>query len=693
MPSILGGLKGSDESWCKIEPVIQVPASTDEIVTTVSSAVKDALLGKPLPLLSDPDHKKAKDLLNGIHDKEVAALFGFKATALSNAPFRLVQRVTAGSNPDHVQTGQSFIALSYCWLSNDWKKKESSNSARKSKVPISLALFEAILAERASENEGIWIDQLCINQTDKQEKAVAIGAMDVVYQRARLVTVVLEDIVLDPLDESTLRELMETYDRGETWVHSEKMSSNRRLTILTWKILSARWFTRAWCGHEFLVSNNHIFLLQTESNKVVKMTTAFLLDLILLQSAYLSAVEQDEFAALSFAHGRQRRMLHRYASPQFQTKWSVGKQQDPLYTPSFTRAFSEVFGFDATYVVDKMSIVLNVLQCGLYFKGPNSMTYDQCCYIFHHIALSARDPTIFSTSGKRLEQAAWMRSPLDSDVNEPLFMGSKHLRLEHAPPFSNDGIELDLVVLATSRTINRPTSRHRVWANRVLKRCIEHADAFPAKFAFLIHGLRLESDDDDMAEDGPYTQREFYLDLLACLHECPGGIDWLVRSWEQWSPHLFDEASEQRIRRAMSLEYDEGTQLTPTQADDMVDIIYLLDDIHFPLQVADGRPAWLATPGTGNGSTDAIVFLCPPGNRTGPEYSVVIPRMLLSATYNMMRRLWYLSPTVIPGPQAQAGVNQKHGWEVVGKSCFFGQVEPGELKSTGAILQAQMICR
>ncbi|KAK3693166.1 heterokaryon incompatibility protein-domain-containing protein [Podospora appendiculata] len=687
MPSTPDGLKGSDKSWCRIEPIIYAPGSVDEIVTTVSSAVKDTLLGKPSHMISDPNHEKAEELLRGIHDKEVAALFGFKATALSNAPFRLVQRIIAGSDPGNLQTGESFIALSYCWLSNEWKKKADASSTRQSKVPISLALFEAILAERASEGEGIWIDQLCINQTDKQEKAMAVGAMDVVYQRARLVAVVLEDVVLDQLDESTLRGLMKTYDSGETWVHSEKMSSNRRLTMLTWKILSARWFTRAWCGHEFLVSSNHLFLLQTESDRVVKMTTPFLLDLILLQSAYLSAAEGDEFAALSYAHGRQRRMVHRYASPQFQTKWSVGKQQDQLYTPSFTRAFSEVFGFDATFVADKLSIVLNVLQCGLYFKGTDSMTHDQCCYIFHHIALSARDPTIFSTSGSRLERAAWMRSPRDTDVNEPLFMGSKHLRLEHTPPFSDEGIELDLVVIGTSRTVNRPTSRHKVWANRVLKRCVEHASAFPMKFTILINGLRLDSED-DMAEDSPYTQRDFYLDLLACLHECPGGIDWLVRSWEQWSPHLFDEATEERIRRAMSLGYEGGAQLTPAQVDDMVDILNLLDDIHFPLHIADGRPAWLQT-----GSSDAIVFLCPPGNRTGPEYSVAVPKMLLSAKYNMMRRLWYLSAKDLHGSQALTDSDRKHGgWDVVGKSCFFGHVEPGELQGSGTVMRAQMIC-
>lgn len=60
--------------------------------------------------------------------------------------------------------------------------------------PISEYMTKALLLERESSNEGIWVDECCIDQNNKEEKLLTIGFMDAIYRQARLVVVALEDI-------------------------------------------------------------------------------------------------------------------------------------------------------------------------------------------------------------------------------------------------------------------------------------------------------------------------------------------------------------------------------------------------------------------------------------------------------------------------------------------------------------------
>jgi hypothetical protein len=43
-------------------------------------------------------------------------------------------------------------------------------------------MVDKILKLRESDDEGIWVDQLCIDQENKDEKSIAIGVMDVIYK-------------------------------------------------------------------------------------------------------------------------------------------------------------------------------------------------------------------------------------------------------------------------------------------------------------------------------------------------------------------------------------------------------------------------------------------------------------------------------------------------------------------------------
>lgn len=108
-----------------------------------------------------------------------------------------------------------------------------------------------ILRLRQSDEEGIWIDQLCIRQDDEKEKQEAISSMDLIYQSARLVLIVLEDICLSEADVKVVGDF---YDFQAEDNKAQAINAATEFLTVFRKIIKARWFSRAWCMHEHLTS-------------------------------------------------------------------------------------------------------------------------------------------------------------------------------------------------------------------------------------------------------------------------------------------------------------------------------------------------------------------------------------------------------------------------------------------------------
>ena len=107
-------------------------------------------------------------------------------------------------------------------------------------------MVRGLLAQRGSPGEGIWIDQICVDQSNECEKMLAIGAMDLVYRCARLVVVVIEDIMFFKEEKTVLERLIAKYEddagilpKGET----EDLSQSGQDS-------ESHWFERVWCSHE-----------------------------------------------------------------------------------------------------------------------------------------------------------------------------------------------------------------------------------------------------------------------------------------------------------------------------------------------------------------------------------------------------------------------------------------------------------
>ena len=118
--------------------------------------------------------------------------YGLTRAALGNMCLRFIQNSNS-PNPT------SYIAISYRWAQDQiavQQKIPQLGAPVKFPPNFPPVLYKAILNERETQNEGVWIDQLCINQENSVEKENTVPAMDLIYQRARLTVVVIGDIRL-----------------------------------------------------------------------------------------------------------------------------------------------------------------------------------------------------------------------------------------------------------------------------------------------------------------------------------------------------------------------------------------------------------------------------------------------------------------------------------------------------------------
>jgi hypothetical protein len=70
---------------------------------------------------------------------------------------------------------------------------------------------------------------------------------------------------------------------------------------------------------------------------------------------------------------------------------------------SYMHIFSEIFSLGAFYISDKISILLNVMNSGLYYHGTKDLSQDQCCQLISLLGLAAGDPTSLTANGRRIE--------------------------------------------------------------------------------------------------------------------------------------------------------------------------------------------------------------------------------------------------------------------------------------------------
>jgi hypothetical protein len=167
----------------------------------------------------------------------------------SHATIRVFQLLPSESDVENLQGELSeyrlrssersslpYEALSYCWGSDE---KPQSISIGNLNLCITQNLYTALRHLRDQDYPRIlWVDALCINQDDEEEKENQIPLMAEIYARARRVVV-----WLGPAEDGSDLALEEIRLAAEK---SERLSSGESVQESIRQLFKRPWFRRIW---------------------------------------------------------------------------------------------------------------------------------------------------------------------------------------------------------------------------------------------------------------------------------------------------------------------------------------------------------------------------------------------------------------------------------------------------------------
>lgn len=550
--------------------------------------------------------------------------------------------VKASSSVNHAV---SFIAVSYCWHSQDWnvvssiRDPDKPNSIYRS--PISQKMLDAISTLRRDDSEGIWIDQLCINQTESEEKFRAIASMDIVYNSARLVAIVLEDIELSHNDIRVWRRLRE--ERQRTRANNPQKSftvpletayiTNRIMTQLS----SARWVSRAWCFQEYLVAQRCIFMVPCDGDIIVISPTV-------LQRAldYRRGISTGSMAA---TYNLTQGFTYR-----FYAENGYKSLVDLLVHLNLRHS---------TFLTDKLSLVLNIYGFNLAYNGT-PLTKDEFCYTCIVLALAKRDAGFLCNPGPQLQlgglgRKSWARWPLlDRFRNASQKPCSKSLRVISPYAMSTDLYVLEDLVRHPSQS-SFDTASHFFQTEEA---------------ATVLAGLTL----------GFRKTSEHFVSSLAVALDC--GLDYILsvcqigdRSFGQKKSGLRWALRDTKAlsKRVLQLLMPEITFKAhhivkmETLAERVLEFVLILFAFELPLGAATRI------------SNFSSAVACTPGP---PGTIAAVPDGLTHPEHMLENRLWFLKPD-----KDEDGMS----WRVVGHGLLFAPTVLDEAEGLVTLRKAQCI--
>ncbi len=746
-------------------------------VHTVDLQVKSKLLSPAVPFPEDYTNF-AKEILGHVQALSEGALkdvFKLKSDDISHIPLRLlnpqpndvksqksrasqdqetigeIQRLPDGLqemviNDNNVsQEVESYVTASYCWLHpEDIDAGQDLQATRKSPdswidlgtvettsypLPVSPLLYHALLQERQSAHEGVWIDQVCIDQTSSIEKQVAVNAMDLIYKCARTVVVLLDDIQVSLEEQDFLASHIvefEQYKGSGTFFephYNERppfMKANPVLRNFFLKLVGAKWFERAWCMHEMRLSPQHIFLIRCDddpqirngvksSPTVLRFTNIFMMHILGL------AVPTD----------LQRSRLHPLLSVFSGSLINHlgGHRGIPSYMQVFADTFRQGAGgnpaldpvtreHDAN--LDKLSIAINTIGIGLAVTraipiGPHETkgeslppaTADECCRRFTTLAIAAADPSALCSTGAELQlggkSRSWMRWPLFTDIGLSDDSMSRLRRFDIDFDSSAEATYVGLDMCFYNGDSKGASAGGIRWASeRRLRTCRAFKEGcelrkITAVYYYKNYGTILTS----------LQIRKKVIRTLAAIMEC--GIDWLLymaaNSADDWDTKVL-MAGVQRLLDHEKIASTKGkeeevfdtkyldTRNGRKEAELLLDFVRFLMHKALPWSSERSLDAYEAvcivntnanasSSSRGTGNNRALMYAQVPDSGSIVDIVCATPIILLHDEYSELFCGWTLVKGTPDRVQDDAG-NWKWKFHLVGKSVIFGMVSGNE---------------
>ncbi|KAJ4305946.1 hypothetical protein N0V90_001479 [Kalmusia sp. IMI 367209] len=427
------------------------PLGDDLFLLEISRENKAEIFKDGLSRLSE-GHEEAEAILQRLQkwNSSLHSLFALRSpSTILDTPFRLIFPNSA--LPSFDETGlivRQYIAISYCWRSEDFLPK---GYERHNSWPVSKPFVDAILEDKDHDREGIWMDQLCIDQSSDVDKQKSVAAMDVIYRSCIRLIVLLEDVFLDER-EVALHEKYKLLEgiREQTWTWRPEEDERAVFASFFTKVNAARWWERAWCFHEFNMNepwsdkrqchmiHNATFVINGPEGSTVKIKWVNL-HFIMARAVYIlpDIVGQvtSEFKGMAiFAgiSGRDDRENGRKSSLMARHN-GVGQK-------------------GCMHLADRLSIMINMSSLALAYMGPPLKSKEELLYLNVLLALTAGETYPLSMmSGQSLtleDGPTWLsRHTAGEDVTIPRFeLGG----VKGVHRISMREIELDMMFLKST---------------------------------------------------------------------------------------------------------------------------------------------------------------------------------------------------------------------------------------------------
>jgi len=369
------------------------------------------------------------------------SMMGDENENLSDKPLRCIAPTSDGDGIQVVTyvTGQQYVGISYTWPNPSWRRQKNSNytvpilgtegSCRESQhvSRFALAVMKSIRANPGLSDVVFWVDHECIDQSNEDEKQSQIAIMDKIYSKAQFTAILLEDVELSN-EELDFLMLKRRKIGGDLETHLR----------LTRRILAGRWFTRAWCAQEMVLSRGSmIYLHHTEDmNNPISFAlgalTGWIATAMILDRSLMRLTEPRGLNGLaqSTNHG-----MHT-------TAWAFGVVQK----------------MGCYNIYDKVALVQNLVRAPAASrlkrlpdsKGrENPTAYKNVTKIINMLALLNEDFSLLQTNhvdGNWLQHSssqgfAWAGEPiLDDKVSESWHFKDYEINMDHKLEISEAGI-------------------------------------------------------------------------------------------------------------------------------------------------------------------------------------------------------------------------------------------------------------
>jgi uncharacterized protein YceK len=438
----------------------------------------------------------------------IAEQFQKRPAPFSESPLRVLHSSWNLIEEMDLSATTSFVALSYCWRSPEWEAVAESYRppGDENGVPICRCLWDFLLGLLESEEEAIWIDQLCINQKNDIEKRSAVASMDTLYASARLVFVAIEDIFLKHDEVVLLSEAFRQVSEESDWTFTAAMAS--RVFVIVKKIFSARWFHRAWCFHEYHLSADRVLAIPCEKSPGSHSFSA------------VGLYNLGEFIfRLSYFQNEQVREQNSELIKQM-LEFFGGQDY------AFSNIIANTFHYGSKHPEDKLSIALNICQLDLSIN-PDIITSDEARLYLLILALAAGDATILTTRGPKVQYGearttSWLHWPNETSWSTrhpfPLPKGISSLALNHAI--------IDLLFI--------PHASFQIQSNGALRRAKSFLRSQLADKIRVAYNLQ--------DKEAKYEEDQGTIETLSCALDC--GLSWMARAWHRIHEEVMAEVDQ-----------------------------------------------------------------------------------------------------------------------------------------------------